>query len=211
MRNFNEKGPSGSIAHGSGREGVRVKFMRGINGTNDILNTPWPQVAFVGRSNVGKSSTINALLNGQFTRVSSMPGKTTEINFYNVDDRMFVVDLPGFGYAKLPVPMQHKIREHILWYLTSQEVYPNLRTLILVTDAKVGITDYDRDLIEVARAEKLPLLVLLNKADHLNQSEKVKATRAFEAEFPGQEYVVTSATKKTNINKLFDRLAIKKK
>lgn len=210
MRAFNVKGPSGSIAHGSGREGVRVKFMKGIKGSDSILQTPWPQVAFVGRSNVGKSSTINALLNGQFTRVSATPGKTTEINFYNVGDRMFVVDLPGFGFAKLPVPMQHKIRQHIIWYLTSPEVYPNLKTLVLVTDAKAGVTEYDRELIEIAMQEKLPLLVLINKCDKLNQSEKSKLTKAFEEEFPGQEYMLTSATKKSNILKLFERLEIKK-
>jgi GTP-binding protein len=209
MRDFNEMGPSGSMSHGSGREGVNVKFMRGIKGSDDILNVPWPQIAFVGRSNVGKSSTINALLNGRFTRVSATPGKTTEINFYNVDDHLFVVDLPGYGYARLPIPTQHKIRQHILWYLTSPEVYPNLRTLVMVTDAKAGITQYDRELMEVAHEEKLPLLVILNKTDKLNQSERSKLARAFEEEFPGQEYMMTSAEKKTNITKLFERLSIK--
>lgn len=208
LRNYGKVGPSGSMKQGDGREGVRVRFTRGIHGTDDILGMPYPQIAFVGRSNVGKSSIINALLGGVFARVSATPGKTQEINFYTVDDRLFVVDLPGYGYAKLPIPIAQKIRKHILWYLGSDEVRPKI--VLLILDSRVGVTDADRELIEVVRAEKHPLLVILNKWDKLNQSEAVHALRDFKAEFPDLEVLPVSAEKKYNIPALFERLELKK-
>lgn len=196
------------MKQGDGREGVRVRFTRGIHGTDDILSMPYPQIAFVGRSNVGKSSIINALLGGVFARVSATPGKTQEINFYTVDDRLFVVDLPGYGYAKLPIPIAEKIRKHILWYLGSDEVRP--KVVLLILDARVGVTDADRELIKVVEAEKHPLLVVLNKWDKLNQSEAVHAMRNFKAEFPHLEVMPVSAEKKYNVPALFERLELKK-
>ncbi|HXK38270.1 MAG TPA: ribosome biogenesis GTP-binding protein YihA/YsxC [Candidatus Paceibacterota bacterium] len=208
LRNYGKVGPSGSMKQGDGREGVRVRFTRGIHGTDDILSMPYPQIAFVGRSNVGKSSIINALLGGVFARVSATPGKTQEINFYTVDDRLFVVDLPGYGYAKLPIPIAEKIRKHILWYLGSDEVRP--KVVLLILDARVGVTDADRELIKVVEAEKHPLLVVLNKWDKLNQSEAVHAMRNFKAEFPHLEVMPVSAEKKYNVPALFERLELKK-
>lgn len=196
------------MQQGSGREGLQVRFTRGIHGSDPILGTPYPQIAFVGRSNVGKSSIINALLGGVFARVSATPGKTQEINFYTVDDRLFVVDLPGYGYAQLPIPIQEKIRKHILWYLGSDEVRPKL--VLLILDARVGVTQADRELIEVVRAEQHPLLVVLNKWDKLNQSEAVHALRDFQTEYPDLEALPASAEKKFNIPKLFERLELKR-
>ena len=75
-----------------------AEFIRGIKGTNPILNSSLPQIAFVGRSNVGKSSTLNALLNRKdLVAVSKKPGKTTEINFFLVNEKIYFVDLPGYG------------------------------------------------------------------------------------------------------------------
>ncbi len=207
-RNFGKIGPSGSMKAGGGREGLRVQFTRGIHGSDPILGMPYPQIAFVGRSNVGKSSIINALLGGVFARVSATPGKTQEINFYTVDDRLFVVDLPGYGYAKLPIPIAEKIRKHILWYLGGGEVRPKI--VLLILDARVGVTDQDRELIDVVRNEGHPLLVVLNKWDKLNQSEAVHALRDFKNAYPDIEVIPASAEKKYNIPLLFDRLALKK-
>ncbi len=205
---LNRIGPSGSMKEGFGRENLQVRFIKGIQGTDKILETPYPQIAFAGRSNVGKSSTINALLGGSFARVSSVPGKTQEINFYSVGDRLFVVDLPGYGYAKLPIPVAEKIRKHILWYLGSGEIRPKM--VVIITDARIGITDQDRELIYVCREESHPFMILLNKWDKMNQSEQSLAKKNFESEFPGVEYLPISAEKKTNINLLFDRLGLKK-
>ncbi len=204
---LNRIGPSGSMKAGQGRNNLRVKFVRGIHGTDSILETPYPQIAFVGKSNVGKSSTINALLGGVFARVSGVPGKTQEINFYAVNDRLFIVDLPGYGYAKLPIPIAEKIRKHIIWYLSGGETRPKMVCLII--DARHGVTDQDRELLNICREESHPVIVLLNKWDKMNQSEKSKAEKDFKNEFAELNYLPISAEKKFNIPKLFEILEIK--
>jgi GTP-binding protein len=131
------------------KAGVVVEFCRGINGTDPIVRDGKPQVAFVGRSNVGKSSTINAILGTTIARASARPGKTTEINFFSVmkdgdpehlatSERRggYVVDLPGYGYARMGGAAHEKIRKHVLWYLSSGEAMPKM--LVLVLDARVG-------------------------------------------------------------------------
>lgn len=164
--------------HEQGVGPYHARFMRGINGTDSILETPFPQVAFVGRSNVGKSSTLNALLgvNG-LARTSQTPGKTQQINFFMVNNNMFFVDLPGYGYAKMPEKEAEDIRKHILWYISGGEAHP--KYLVLIVDVRHPLTSYDKELISVATSEQHPLLILLNKVDTLNQKERSLALRAY--------------------------------
>ncbi len=179
----------------------RARFSRGINGTNPILDTPFPQIAFVGRSNVGKSSTINALLGvATLARTSGTPGKTQEINFFMVNDNMFFVDLPGYGFARMPEKEREAIRKHIVWYLSGKEARPKL--VVLIIDAKVGLTEHDKDLLSVARDEDHSLLILLNKSDKLNQSERVKAMREVALSAPGIPAMLFSAKEKTGVNEV---------
>src|SRR6266516_2479045 len=94
-----------------------ARFIRGIIGTNDILFDGLPQIAFVRRSNVGKSSVINSLTNRKdLVKVGKKPGKTTEINFFLINERFYFVDLPGYGYARLTPAEREKIRKRMLWY-----------------------------------------------------------------------------------------------
>ena len=155
-----------------------ARFMRGIKGSDSIMETPMPQVAFVGRSNVGKSSTLNALLgvNG-LARTSQTPGKTQEINFFMVNGNMFFVDLPGYGFAMMPAQEAEDIRKHILWYITGGEAHP--KYLVLILDARHPLTDYDKELIGAAQQEGHPLLILLNKIDTLNQKERSLTLRNY--------------------------------
>ncbi|OGG61570.1 ribosome biogenesis GTP-binding protein YsxC [Candidatus Kaiserbacteria bacterium RIFCSPHIGHO2_02_FULL_49_34] len=182
--------------------------MKGITGSNEVLADAIPQVAFVGRSNAGKSSTINALMNEIVARVSKTPGRTKEINFFLMHGEKYIVDLPGFGYARTSVTMAEKIRGYILWYLTSPEVRPNLQHLLLIIDGSVGMTKFDRELIEIAYEEKLPLIVVHNKMDKLNQSDTIKAQRAFKQEFPRQEYFMVSSRTKRGIDALRTRIGL---
>ena len=183
---------------------VRAVFARGIRGSDPILFDKKPQIAFVGRSNVGKSSTINAILGDKIARTSSTPGKTQEINFFEVEGKGYFVDLPGYGYAKMPEKEKEKIRKHILWYLASGEAKPKL--LVLILDARVGVTAYDRDLIHVAHKEKHSLLLLLNKIDKLTKNERTKALGVLAQEFPDAECITFSATKKDNLSLVRARL-----
>lgn len=168
-----------------------ARFIRGIIGSDPIVNDPRPTIVFAGRSNVGKSSTLNALLDTRLARISAVPGKTQEINFYLVADRMYFVDLPGYGYAKLPDFEAEKIRRRIIWYVTGGEA--RITLLIVVLDAKVGVTDYDRELIALAQEMNHPLLLVINKIDRLNQRERAKAVAKLHQAFPNIPAIPFSA------------------
>jgi GTP-binding protein len=150
-----------------------VSFVKGIIGTDTIIDSPLPMVAFVGRSNVGKSSTINKLLGKQVARPSGTPGKTQEINFFRVNEALFFVDLPGYGYAKTSVAFAEKLRKRILWFLSEAKLFQ----LVLIIDPKAGITKLDEDLLEIVKGEDIPLVVVVNKIDKLNQKEKSAALK----------------------------------
>ena len=191
--------------------GTRVEFRRGIKGTDKILFDGKPQIAFVGRSNVGKSSTINALLGAVVARTSSTPGKTQEINFFEVGSKGYFVDLPGYGYARMTDVMQDKIRKHIAWYITGGEAKPKL--LVLILDARVGVTEHDRELIDLARTEGHPLLLIANKIDKLSGNDRPKVMAKLVDEFPDADIIQFSAAKKENVTlvrkMLFDILGVK--
>lgn len=134
-----------------------------------------PQVAFSGRSNVGKSSLINALLRrtrSKIAHVSTTPGKTQSLNFYRVNDLFFLVDLPGFGYARVPVKEQERWRELIEGYLARDE---RLRGVVHLVDARHSPTDLDHQMLGYLASLEVPALVVLTKMDKLKRSERAKS------------------------------------
>ena len=127
--------------------------------------SPAAEVAFAGRSNVGKSSTLNRLCRQKsMARTSKTPGRTQMINFFQLSNGAILVDLPGYGYAKVPEKQRRNWGELIEDYLKHRS---NLRGLVQVTDIRRPLTETDWQLIEWCYARKLPLLLLLNKADKL--------------------------------------------
>lgn len=149
---------------------TKAQFVKGIRGTDPVIDNGVPHYAFVGRSNVGKSSLINALTGrNDMARVGKKPGKTTEINFFLVNNEFYLVDLPGYGYAKATPQERAKLKKLIIWYLTYSGAKP--RKVILIVDAKVGVTDFDRDMIMILREEKHPFVVVANKIDKITQKE----------------------------------------
>ncbi|HCR05007.1 MAG TPA: YihA family ribosome biogenesis GTP-binding protein [Gemmatimonadetes bacterium] len=133
-----------------------------------------PEVAFSGRSNVGKSSLINVLLRRsrkKIAHVSSTPGKTRALNFYRVNDQFFLVDLPGFGYARVPQPVQGEWRELIEGYLSSS---PRLRGVVHLVDVRHPPTKLDRHMMEYLSGVGVPALVVATKMDKLKKSERAR-------------------------------------
>lgn len=191
----------------SRQEFTTVSFVKGVIGEDTLLESR-PIVVFAGRSNVGKSSTINAVLEKNVARKSSTPGKTQEINIYDVDTRFFVADLPGYGYAQVKGNMKEKFRKRILWFL-SEKSYP-IKVIVLVLDAKAGLTELDRDLLFVASGEGIPVILGVNKIDKLNQKETSTLLREIagvEEEFPVvKEVVAISALKMKGIQKLREKV-----
>ena len=121
---------------------------------------PMPQIAFSGRSNVGKSSLINTLLGRKsLARVSSSPGKTITINFYDIDKKLFLVDLPGYGFAKRPQQDKEKWSNLTDGYFTKNPNLDLLRLVVQLIDCRVGITEDDRMMLDYMSAAGLPHII----------------------------------------------------
>lgn len=146
-----------------------AEFVRSAAKPADFPRDGLPQVVFAGRSNVGKSSAINRLLNRKnFARVGSAPGKTTHINYFLIDKKLYLVDLPGYGYAK--VSKQERGRWGRLieaWFADTQR----LAAGILIVDARHKPTADDCTMAQVFLSADKPFLVLANKLDKLKKSE----------------------------------------
>lgn len=182
-----------------------AKFIKGIKSDDEIRHEGVPEIAFIGRSNVGKSSVINSLLNArELARTGSKQGKTREINFFLVNEKYYFVDLPGYGFAEGSLTEREVIREMTIGYFTVPDT--GLHKVAVVLDAKVGITDYDRDMLEILHDNNHQALLILNKTDKLNQKELAQAMRAIKNEFPEIEVLPYSATLNKGAGFVLDRL-----
>ena len=143
-----------------------------VGGASDVASLPpatSPEIAFVGRSNVGKSSLINALTNRQgLARVSHTPGRTREINFFRLRDSITLVDLPGYGYAKASRSLSQSWQDLILAYLRGR---PNLRRVLLLIDARRGVMDNDRATMSLLDRAAASFLLVLTKSDALSAAD----------------------------------------
>jgi GTP-binding protein len=170
-------------------------FVKGVIGDDYMQGDSKPQIAFLGRSNVGKSSVINSLLERKnLARSSATPGKTTEANFYLINDEFYLVDFPGFGFAKMSKKERDKIAKRILWYLQYSPVRPHL--VVLVIDAQVGLTDMDKEMLHILKSHGHRTLVIANKADKLNQSERAKKSNELHKELHDVDMLMYSARTK---------------
>jgi GTP-binding protein len=145
-----------------------------------------PEVAFLGRSNVGKSSLLNALMGpgGDVAKVSSWPGRTQAINFFEVDGGYRFVDLPGYGYAKVPPEISNKWKTLIERYLLER---PALKRAILLVDARRGWMPQDTQLREWLEAHQLPYLVVATKVDKLKtHKDRQQSRSALRAGYSGE-------------------------
>ncbi len=134
-----------------------------------------PQVAFSGRSNVGKSSLINSLLNRKsLARVSGEPGKTITINFYDIDKKLYLVDLPGYGYAKRTFEDKKKWSALTDGYFTGNKNIDSLKLVCQLVDSRTGPTEDDYDMLYYLREAGLPHIIVATKVDKLNATEKRK-------------------------------------
>ena len=149
-----------------------------------------PEIALAGRSNVGKSSLINTLLKRKnLARTSSQPGKTQTLNFYLVNDEFYLVDVPGYGYAKVSQKRRQEFGEMIQDYL---ETRPNLKGLIILIDSRHEPTKDDIAMYEYAQCLNIPILVVCTKMDKIKKSES---------------YMVMSGLKK-NLDLDYDHVAV---
>ncbi|MCQ2457061.1 MAG: ribosome biogenesis GTP-binding protein YihA/YsxC [Clostridia bacterium] len=138
-----------------------------------------PQVAFAGRSNVGKSSLINSLLGRKSrARVSGSPGKTITVNFYSVDKKLYLVDLPGYGYAKRTFEDKKKWSALTDGYFTRNPNIDLLKLTVQLVDSRIGPTEDDYNMIGYLVETNSPFIIVATKCDKLNATEKKKITEA---------------------------------
>ena len=167
-----------------------------------------PEVAFAGRSNAGKSSTLNRLCGQRkLAHVSKTPGRTQMINFFSLDNGAQLVDLPGYGFARAPEAERRRWGRLIEAYLREREV---LRGLVIVMDIRHPLTDYDWRMLDWCASQGLPAHILLNKADKLKRGAMQKALMSVERQLEeeGIDAMVQtfSAVKGQGLDRLYTRL-----
>jgi GTP-binding protein len=151
-------------------QNVRLRISAGR--INQFPGDPIPQVCFSGRSNVGKSSLINTLMGQKkLARVSSAPGKTITINFFEVDHKLFFVDLPGYGFAKRPPAEKAAWSALTDGYFTGNRNIDRLSLVLQLIDSRVGPTADDEMMLSFLCESNLPYVVVLTKTDKLNKTD----------------------------------------
>jgi len=156
-------------------------FVIGATSLKDLPDDKLPQIAFLGRSNVGKSSILAALMGKRgLVKVSASPGKTRELNFFRVNDAFYFVDLPGIGYAKVSISKREEMGEMIRTYV---ERSAQLRGIVYLVDMRHAGTPLDIETVEVLRGLGKPVLLVANKRDKLTHGDAVQASRTIQKRF----------------------------
>ena len=186
------------------------RFVRSTLNPAEALRPELPEFAFVGRSNVGKSSLINTLLNRRnLARVSKQPGKTRTINYFNIDDRFYVVDLPGYGYARVGHRQKHLWQKAIEAYLLSTD---RLLMLYVLVDARVGAKELDVQLVAWLRHHQLPFTIVATKVDALSRNRQkqseagIRQALALPSEWPIILFSAKNRTGRENLLKQMKQL-----
>ena len=158
----------------------QTAFFTTVNHLKDLPDTTGPEVAFVGRSNAGKSSAINTIATqNRLAFVSKTPGRTQHINFFNISEDRFLVDLPGYGFASAPIAAKQQWQELVGGYLQTRE---QLRGLILLMDSRHPLKELDRQLLDWFAPANKPIHVLLTKSDKLSRQKKIETLREVQSE-----------------------------
>lgn len=170
-------------------------FLKSANASKQFVPDTGAEVAVAGRSNSGKSSAINVIVNRrQFARTSKTPGRTQLVNFFELRDGQRLVDLPGYGFARVAAAVRHHWGELLAEYFESRE---SLTGLMLIVDIRRKLTDFDRQMMAFAESVDLPVHVLLTKADKLKKGQAAQAVLEVKKEI-GERATVQqfSATKR---------------
>jgi GTP-binding protein len=185
-----------------------AKFLRPAVSAAEFPKASLPEIAFLGRSNVGKSSLLNALVGAKAAKVSSTPGRTRAINFFEVSDgrrgsEMMFADLPGYGYAKISKSISAEWPRFIEPYLATRET---LALCVCIVDSNVPVRQNDRQLLDWLRSVNRELLVVATKVDRLSGNERTRNLAALKRDLETEEILPVSSKTGLGIAELWGRI-----
>jgi GTP-binding protein len=184
----------------------RISFVKSVYKLSQLPKPELPEITFAGRSNVGKSSLINCLVNRKgLVKTSSRPGKTQSLNYFLLPGTLYLVDLPGYGYARVPKDLQLHWRQLVSRYL---ETRPTLRCVVVIVDLRHGLKMLDLELVSWLRTKDIPFLVVYTKQDKLSGNERRKQAAVLDAglNLNAADRVLFSAKTGAGKNKLLAEL-----
>jgi GTP-binding protein len=188
---------------------LKIKFIKSVGRIQDLPKEGIPELVLCGRSNVGKSTFINSLSKQKnIAKTSSTPGKTRTINYYLVEDKFYLVDLPGYGYAKVSLKAKNEWQKLITAYIMGSKAIAMAYHLI---DSRHSATQLDLLLNELLIDESIPYSIILSKIDKLNQADKSKSVKRIKMQFPelglGDNLFLFSSLKGTGKKEVETRLS----
>ncbi len=182
----------------------KADFIKSCQKVSQFPEPSLPEFAFIGRSNVGKSSVLNSLTNQKkLAKSSGVPGKTREINLFTVNEKCRLVDLPGYGFAKVSKKEQERWGQEMTRYIAERT---NLKGVIIIMDMRHPLTELDRAMISLVRDSGKAFAFLLNKSDKLGTNDRVKTIKKVEKELIAMNLpaiiIPYSAEKKNGVGEL---------
>ncbi|MFA6018365.1 MAG: ribosome biogenesis GTP-binding protein YihA/YsxC [Patescibacteria group bacterium] len=161
---------------------IPAKFFASVGRFPELPDNPRPHIAFVGRSNVGKSSLVNHLANQKkLARISREPGRTQTMNLYDFSGRFFLIDLPGYGYAKTSKTQRENFSEMITEYLSTAK---QLRMTFVVIDARIPFSALDEAMMEWLRQNQISFSIIMNKMDKVAPNDAQKLHKLLGEKYP---------------------------
>lgn len=180
-----------------------ITFMLSVARLEQLPDDDYAEIAFAGRSNVGKSSLINALFNQKkLAKTSSTPGRTQQLNFFNFDNKLYLVDLPGYGYAEAPEKLVKQWQAILKTYLRGR---PNLRRVFLLIDSRRGIKKEDLEIMKMLDEAAVSYQIILTKIDKISAAELAETIKSTSAEIAKHaaalpDVLITSSEKKIGLD-----------
>ena len=181
---------------------INAKFIKSASKKEEFIFDNLSQIAIVGRSNVGKSSLINLLTNNsKMAKTSSTPGRTRLVNYFNINNKFYLVDLPGYGYHKASKSIANAWDAVMNDYFSDNE---KLKLVFVLLDSRVGATDLDKQMIDYLAEHEIPAIIIITKADKISRSEMGNNMSKISKEirFNKDLIVATSALKKQGVERI---------